>query len=43
MMKVNRNHRVEQPLLEWTPVLMSTGYEREDQLIQWLIVCINIS
>ena len=22
---------------------MSTGYERQDQLTQWLIVCINIS
>ncbi|KAK8806235.1 hypothetical protein WA171_007320, partial [Blastocystis sp. BT1] len=30
-----------EPILEWTPILMSTNYEVQDQLTQWLITLIN--
>ncbi|KNB44853.1 hypothetical protein JH06_3129 [Blastocystis sp. subtype 4] len=32
---------IDEPILEWTPILMSTNYEVQDQLTQWLITLIN--
>ena len=32
-----------QPLMEWTPVLLSSQCDIQDQLTQWLLICINIS
>ena len=32
---------IDEPILEWTPILMSTNYEVQDQLTLWLITLIN--
>ncbi|KAK8800953.1 hypothetical protein WA588_001781 [Blastocystis sp. NMH] len=30
-----------QPLMEWTPVLLSSQCDVQDQLTQWLLICLN--